>query len=131
MLGAYASGQGTLRELAARFDVSYGWVAKIHAEELATGSRRRVVQRRRQSGVDGDQVRRLIRAKPDIVLRELQQEMLKTGRRVSLAQLWRTVKRLGLVLKKSRSTPLSATPKATSASAKSTSAGLRRSRPRT
>jgi hypothetical protein len=39
VLGAYASGEGTLRQLAERFDVSYGWVAKIHAAELATGHR--------------------------------------------------------------------------------------------
>jgi transposase len=26
VLSAYASGKGTMRELAARFDVSYGWV---------------------------------------------------------------------------------------------------------
>jgi transposase-like protein len=52
VLSAYASGKGTLRELAERFDVSYGWVAKIHAMELASGSRQRVPQRRRPSAVD-------------------------------------------------------------------------------
>jgi transposase len=121
VLGAYASGKGTLRELAERFDVSYGWVAKIHLAELQTGARQRVPQRRRPSAIDADQVRRLIQDKPDIVLRELRDEMLKGGQRVSIAQLWRVVGKLGLVLKKSRSMPPSATPQSTSKSAKSSS----------
>jgi transposase len=131
VLGAYASGKGTFRELAERFDVSYGWVAKIHAAELGTGSRRRVPQRRRPSGIDGEQVRRLVRQKPDIVLRELQQAMLESGRGASLAQLWRVLKQLGLVLKKSRSMPPSATSKPTSRSAQSSSRSSAGSRSKT
>ena len=131
VLGAYASGKGTLRALSERFEVSYGWVRKIHAAELHTGARQRVLQRRRLSAIDTGQVRRLVRNKPDIVLRELQEEMLKTGQRVSIAHLWRVVGKLGLVLKKSRSTPPSATPKPTARSAKSSSINSSRSRPRT
>ena len=121
VLGAYGSGKGTLRELAVRFEVSYGWVRKIHAAELRTGARQRVPQRRRPSAVDIDQLRRLIERKPDIVLRELQHEMQETGQRVSIMQLWRVVGKLGLVLKKSHSTPPSATPKPTGRSAKRSS----------
>ena len=114
VLGAYASGKGPLRGLAERFEVSHGWVKKIHAAELGTGSRRRVLQRRRSSAVDGDRVRQLMAAKPDMVLRELQQARLERGgQRVSIAQLARVLKQLGLVLKKSHSTPPSATPKPT------------------
>ena len=131
MLGAYASGKGTLRQLAERFEVSYGWVAKIHAAELQTGGRCRVPQRRRPSSIDFEQVRRLVRAKPDIVLRELQQEMLKVGQRISMAQLWRVLGKLGLRLKKNRSTPPSATPKPTGRSAKRSSGSSARSRPKT
>jgi len=36
----YAAGKETLRQLAERFAVSYGWVAKIHAAELGTDTRR-------------------------------------------------------------------------------------------
>jgi transposase len=121
VLGAYASGKGTLRGLAERFEVSYGWVKKIHAAELGTGSRRRVAQRRRPSAIDGERVRGLLAAKPDIVLRELQQAMLEGGQRVSIAQLARVLKQLGLVLKKSHSTPPSATPQPTGKGAKSSS----------
>ena len=85
VLGAYASGKGTLQELAGRFDVSYGWVAKIHAVELSTGQRHRVPQRRRPSSLDRECIRGLVKQKPDIVLRELQQEMLKAGQRVRMA----------------------------------------------
>ena len=131
VLGAYASGKWTLGELAERFEVSYGWVAKIHAAELQTGDRGRVAQRRRPSRIDSEKVRRLVRDKPDIVLRELQQEMLGAGQRASLAQLWRVVGKLGLRLKKSRSTPPSATPKPTFASAKSSSPSSPRSRRKT
>ncbi len=131
VLGAYACGKGTLRELAERFDVSYGWVAKIHAAELATGQRSRVPQRRRPSAIDGEQVRQLVRAKPDIVLRELRERMLASGQPVSSTQLWRVLKKLGLRLKKSRSTPPSATQKKTAAAAKSSSRSSVRSRRKT
>jgi transposase len=131
VLGAYAAGKGTLREIAERFDVSYGWVKKIHVAELATGSRCRVPQRRRPSAVDAELVGRLVREKPDIVLRELADQMCERGHRVSKPQLWRVLKKLGLRLKKSRSTPPSATPKRTSAAAKRSSIGSLRSRPKT
>ncbi len=131
VLGAYASGKGTFRQLAERFDVSYGWVAKIHAAELATGHRGRVPQRRRPSAIDGEQVRQLVLAKPDIVLRELRERMLASGQPVSSTQLWRVLKKLGLRLKKSRSTPPSATAKNTSSAAKPSSKASVRSRRKT
>jgi len=131
VLGAYASGKGTFRQLAERFDVSYGWVAKIHAAELATGQRGRVPQRRRPSSIDGEQVRQLVLAKPDIVLRELRERMLASGQPVSSTQLWRVLKKLGLRLKKSRSTPPSATQKKTSSAAKPSSQASVRSRRKT
>lgn len=54
VLAAYAAGKGTLKELSERFGVSYGWLAKIHAMELLTGSRARSPQRSRgrASGID-------------------------------------------------------------------------------
>ena len=131
VLGAYASGKGTLRQLAERFEVSYGWVLKIHAAEGSTGSRRRVPQRRRPSAVDGDRVLRLVEQRPDIVLRELREQLLVSGHAVSTTQLWRVLKKLGLRLKKSRSTPPSATPKPTGAGARSSSKRSDGSRPKT
>jgi len=133
VLAAYAAGKGTLKELAERFGVSYGWVAKIHAMELRNGSRLRPPQRSRgrQSRIDAGLVRSLVKQRPDIVLRELQQEMREAGTAVSIAHLARVLGRLGLRLKKSRSMPPSATPKPTASAAKPLSGGSGRSRPKT
>ena len=131
VLAAYAAGKGTLRQLAERFDVSYGWVAKIHAAELATGSRRLVPQRRRPSLIDTEQVRRLVKAKPDIVLRELSQALRESGRPASPAQLWRVLRKMGMRLKKSRSTPPSAIAKPTGTGVKHSSKQSRGSHPKT
>jgi transposase len=120
VLGAYAAGKGTLKELSERFGVSYGWVAKIHGMELRTGSRSRPRQksRGRPRGIDDGLVRSVVKRRPDIVLRELQQELRKAGTTVSIAHLARVLGRLGLRLKKSRSTPPSATPRPTSSAAR-------------
>lgn len=133
VLAAYAAGRGTFKELAERFGVSYGWVAKIYAMERRTGSRLRPPQRSRgrQSRIDAGLVRSLVKQRPDIVLRELQQQMREAGTVVSIAHLARVLRSLGLRLKKSRSTPPSATPKPTASAAKPSSRGSRRSRPKT
>jgi transposase len=133
VLAAYAAGKGTLKELAERFGVSYGWVAKIHAMELRNGSRLRPPQRSRgrQSRIDAGLVRSLVKQRPDIVLRELQQEMREAGTAVSIAHLARVLGRLGLRLKKSRSMPPSATRKPTASAAKPSSRESGRSRPKT
>ena len=133
VLAAYAAGKGTLKELAERFGVSYGWVAKIHAMERLTGSRLRPPQksRGRPRGIDDSLVRSLVKRRPDIVLRELQKEMQAAGTRVSIAHLARVLGRLGLRLKKSRSTPPSATPKPTAPAGRPSSSRSGRSRPKT
>jgi len=133
VLAAYAAGKGTFKELAERFGVSYGWVAKIHAMELQTGSRSRVPQksRGRVSRIDPGLVQRVVERRPDIVLHELRRELAKAGTTVSIAHLARVLNRIGFRLKKSRSTPLSATPKPTSSVAKPSLPGSRRSRLKT
>jgi transposase len=131
VLSAYAAGKGTMRELAERFDVSHGWILKIHAAQRKSGSYKRVPQRRAASRIDSDLILRLVEAQPDIVLVELQQKAAEQGVRASTVHLWRILRKLGLRLKKSRSTPPSATPKTTSASAKSISRPSPRSRPKT
>ena len=79
VLSAYAAGKGTMRELAERFDVSYGWVLKIAAAQRQSGSYKRVPQRRAASRIDADLIRRLVEAQPDIVLVELQQKAAEHG----------------------------------------------------
>ena len=131
VLSAYASGKGTMRELAERFDVSYGWVLKIAAAQRQSGSYKRVPQRRAASRIDAELIRRLVEAQPDIVLVELQQKAASQGVRASTVHLWRLLAKLGLRLKKSHSMPPSATRKKTSEGAKRTSRPSARSRPKT
>ncbi|MEO7029341.1 MAG: hypothetical protein ABI147_08040 [Acidobacteriaceae bacterium] len=131
LLEAHAFGKGTLRELAERFGVSVGWAFKVSAAKRQTGSSLRTPQRRAPSRIDGERVRRLVENKPDIILRELQAELGRAGQPISLAHMARVVKQLGLRLKKSRSTPPSATPKLTGSGAKRSSNSSARSRPKT
>ncbi len=116
---AYAAGKGTLKELAWRFGVSYGWVAKIHAMERLTGSRSRPPEksRGRPRGVDDTLVWSQVKGLTDLVLHELRQELLKAGTSMSIAHLARVLDRLGLRLK-SRSPPQSARPKPTASAAR-------------
>ena len=122
-LEAHASGRGTLRELAEQFNVSQSWAFKLSASFSRTGRMARTGQRRHGpvSKVDRQLLGKLVRQKPDIVLRELQQELADRDVRVSLAQIWVVLRQMGLVLKKSRSTPPSATQKRTAAAAKRSS----------
>jgi transposase len=131
VLSSYGAGKGTMRELAQRFDVSYGWVLKIAAAQRQSGSYKRVPQRRAASRIDTGLIRRLVEAQPDIVLVELRQRAAEQGVQASTVHLWRILAKLGLRLKKSHSMPLSATPKRTSTGAKSTSRPSARSRPKT
>ncbi len=120
LLEAHDLGKGTLAELAERFGVSLAWAWKISSARKRTGSAERTVY---QAGpkvrVDREAVRRLLEAKPDLYLRELQAELkASTGTQVSTPHLWKIVGELGFRLKKSRSTPPGATPKRTGRAAK-------------
>ena len=123
--------RGSVEELADRFGVSARWAWKVMSSYKRTGTAARTPQSRH--GVVPmpvqEPVRRLLQAQPDLVLREVQAELHKLGHSISLPQLWRVVRRLGLRLKKSRSTPANATAKRTASAAKSSSRGpLRRHR---
>lgn len=120
---AHAAGLGTLRELAEQFNVSLSWAFKLSASFSRTGNMARAPQRRhgRPSKIDRDLLERLVRQKPDIVLRELRQEFAERGVEVSTAMIAVVLRQMGLRLKKSRSMLPNVTPKRTSAAAKSTS----------
>jgi len=115
LLEAYDRGQSSLSELAQRFGVSRGWAWKISAARKRTGRIERVGHvpgpKRR---VDEKILAALLQARADATLPELQAGLeSKSGLRFSTQHLWRVVKRMGFRLKKSRSTPASATPKRT------------------
>ena len=128
VLSAYDEGEGTLEELAERFLVSLGWAKKISVQRNRSGQAERVPHRagrKPHAGPEAQlQVRAWIEAKPDLTLAEIQGKLRSQATvRLSIPQIWRLLRRMGLRLKKSHSTPASAT-------AKSTANGERNSRRR-
>ena len=133
LLFAYDQGEGTLQELASRFLVSVGWAKKISAVRNRTGQAERVPHkpgRKPHTGIEAQQqVRTWFVQQPDLTLAEVQQKLLsEAGVSLSLPQVWKLLRKLGLRLKKSRSTPPSAIPKAIANSARSLLLVSRRSR---
>ena len=119
ILEAYERGEGSCRVLAARFGVSWEYVRKVRQQQVRSGQRTRVVQSRfgRPSKVT-DQIAAhmlaLVQAQADITIAELRDQIhAEKGVAISWTRTQNWVKRLGLRLKKSRSTPSSGTPKPT------------------
>ena len=132
-LSAYEQGEGTLEELAGRFMVSLGYGKKLRQQFQQTGQTERVEQRRGtpRKLLDGprEQLRRWVVADHDLTLNQLQQKLREdSGLRISRAQVARALKRMGLRLKKSRSTPPSGTRKRIAGGGRSLSNGSARSR---
>ena len=132
LLFAYDQGEETLEELASRFLVSVGWAKKISAARNRTGQAERVPHkpgRKPHTGIEAQQqVRTWFVQQPDLTLAEVQQKLLsEAGVSLSLPQVWKLLRKLGLRLKKSRSTPPSEIPKPTENSARSLSLESRRS----
>jgi transposase len=132
-LSAYDQGEETLEELASRFLVSVGWAKKISAQRNRTGHAERVRHRpgrKPHAGVEAQQkVTAWIGAKPDLTLSEIQIKLsAELGVRLSLPQIWHLLRKLGLRLKKSHSTPASEIRKPTASGAKSSSRISARSR---
>ena len=133
LLAAHAAGKGTQCELAQMFGVSLGWVEKVLRQQRRTGQADRVEQRHGPvSRVDAAAKACLLRAiedRPDLTLAELQRILAEQqGVRLCIAQVWNVLKRLGVRLKKSRSTPPSATPRPTVKGGKSSSRASARPR---
>jgi transposase len=130
-LMAYDQGESSLEELATRFMVSLGWAKKISAQRKRTGQAERVRHRpgrKPRAGVEAQrQVVAWIAEKPDLTLSEIQVKLQReSGVSLSLTQVWHLVRKLGLRLKKSRSTPPSGTRKPIESGAKTS---LPKSRP--
>jgi transposase len=123
-LSAYDQGAETLEELAERFVVSLGWAKKISAQRNRTGQAERVPHqpgRKPHAGVETEkQVVAWVRAQPDLTLAELAAKLNSEASVVlSRGRVWYLVRKLGLRLKKSRSTPESGTRKPIASAAKS------------
>ena len=125
-LKAYAGGKGSQAELAQLYGVSLGWVEKVCRQFRQSGQAERVEQRHGPlSRVDEAAQRCLLQAleaRPDLTLAELQKVLAdRRGVRLCVAQVWNVLKRMGVRLKKSRSTPKSATASKTASGGKSSS----------
>jgi transposase len=132
-LAAYDAGAGTLDELAENFSVSVGWAKKISAQRLRSGQAERVPHqpgRKPRVGAEVEkQVAAWVDAQPDLTLAELAAKLHTEAAVVlSRGRVWYLVRKLELRLKKSRSTPVSATAKPTSNSASNSSSISGRSR---
>ena len=123
---AHAKGHGSFRTLAAVFGVSLGYVEKIFRQRKQNGKGERVRHRpgpkSRVSQAVANRMVELVEANSDLTVAELRERIVAdSGVEMSwsLVRLW--VVRLGLRLKKSRSTPKSGTRKRISSGAKSSS----------
>ena len=126
LLAAHDRGEGWLRELASRFGVSYGWAWKISAQRKHSGQPERVRHhpgRKPHAGVEAQQrVLAWVAANPDLTLAEIQSKLASEARvQLSRGRVWYLVRRLGLRLKKSRSTPKSGIRKRTASGVRSSS----------
>ena len=124
VLEAHAAGKGSMRELAESFGVSLGWVEKISRQRRQSGQMERVEQRHgplsRVTEAMEASLREQVRQVPDRTLLELQRVVREAhGVELSLTQMWRVLQRMGLPLKKSRSTPKSKIPRKGAGVAKS------------
>ena len=114
-LEAHEQGEGSLAELAARFHVSVGWAEKISATLRRTGKMERPAggkrgPRSRLTPEAAEYLRSRVKEQPDRTLAELQQDLRRhKGIGIGITQLWVMLKRMGLRLKKSHSTPPSGT----------------------
>jgi transposase len=125
-LDAYASHKGSQAELAQWFGVSVSWVEKVRRQYRQSGRAERIEPRHGPvSRVDEAAKRCLLEAiegRPDLTLAELQKILAdRRGVHLCIAQVWNVLKRLGVRLKKSRSTPRNGTRKPTVSVAKNSS----------
>jgi transposase len=101
------------REAAARFRVSVSYIYKALGRRAATGEVEARPQRNHQElklAAHHDALRAEVARRPDVTLHELRAWLLTThGVTASLGLMHRTLARLGLTLKKSRSGPKSRT----------------------
>ena len=117
-LFAYDQGEETLEELADRFLVSLGWAKKISAQRKRTGQAERIPhqpgRKWRASAAAQRQVMDWVASQPDLTLVQLQSKLhSEASISLSLGRIWHLLKKLGLRLKKSHSTPPNGTPKPT------------------
>ena len=120
-------GEGSCRVLAKRFGVSWEYVRKVRQQRTKNNSPARRPQSRygvqsRMSKAVKVHMLAVVEAQADITIAELREKIeIGQGVAASWSSVRRWVKKLGLRLKKSRSTPANGTRKPTGSSANSSS----------
>jgi len=109
ILQAYAQSEGTQAQLAQRFRVSLGYVEKVRGQQIRTGKMERIPhqpgRKPKFNEPIREQLRDWLRQQPDFTLAELQERLAQAKQlRVSVPSLWAVLGKMGLRLKKSRST---------------------------
>ena len=132
VLEAYARQEGSQAELARRFDISFEFVRKLRRQFRQSGQMERVPQARhnapsRMNVVVREQLRLWLREQPDRTLAELGELLRAQGIEASRSLICLTLQQMKLPLKKSRSTPPSATQKSISSGVRNSSARSARS----
>ena len=123
---------GSQRALADLFGVSLSFIEKLLRRHRTTGDiapkPHAGGQRPALDAAAHARVQQLVHANSDMTLEELCARVAdERGVHVSVATMCRVLQRLGLPRKKSRSTPASATPRASSTRARTTASASRRS----
>lgn len=123
VLEAHAAKEGTIAQIAARFRVSVGYVQKILRQYRRTKKMERIPHHPGRKPLFTpsirEQIRGWLKAQPDLTLAELQEKLIQGVKlKVSLPSLWVVLGKMGLRLKKSRSTRRNKTHPVSNSSAK-------------
>lgn len=135
ILQAFERKEGSRRQLALRFGVSFEYVRKIRRQQRRSGRMERVPQSRhgrlsRFTEAVKELLRGWLREQPDLTEVELSERLAGVGVQACKSRVGQVLRQMGMKRKKSRSMRLSATPKPTSNGAKSISPPSPRFRPR-
>lgn len=109
ILQAYLRQEGSQRELARRFGVSFEYVRKIRKQWRRSGRMERMRQRRhgpasRIAAAEKEKLRGWVREQPDQTLAELSERFHAGGVSVRRSRVCQILQQMGLRLKKSRCT---------------------------
>lgn len=116
-------GRQTQEEIAERFKVSVRYVGKLVAHKRRTGQAERIPhhpgRKPKFTPPIRERLNSWLKSQPDLTLRQLQKKLEQEERlHSSQFSIWTTLRKMGLRLKKSRSTPKSKTRRGSSNNAK-------------
>jgi transposase len=114
ILQSYERKEGTIPQIASRFGVSEGYVEKLRSQYLRTGKMERILHRHGRkpkfTPLVREQLQTWLKSQPDLTLKQLQKKLEQEEQlHSSQFSIWTTLKKMGLRLKKSWSTPKSKT----------------------